>query len=331
MVKLVKLTDVAKKAGVSKTTASRVLNNRGYISDSTKTKVFRAMKELNYHPNAIARSLGGRATGLVGLIFYDTSHPFFGELISKLESKLFLKGYKTILCNSANSKDKEKKYLDMLSANKVDGIISGTHNLDIKEYDQIEAPIVSFDRNLSPKVPVVSSDNYMGGKLATEYLINAGAKNIHIISSHLSSHNPTDLRVKAYIDVLRKNHLKLHEHAISFNTAPTIKRMLIEKIFKENKIDGLFCTDDLTALLAFETAFKMGISGKVKIVGYDGTNFMRNYFPMITTIKQPLDEISDLLVQILIKKIKNKGKKTIDATKNYILPVKLIIGQQTID
>lgn len=131
---MIKLTDVAKKAGVSPTTVSRVLNNRGYISNATKIKVNNAIKELNYQPNNIARSLGGKATHIIGLIFYDTSH---GELISKLESKLFEKGYKVFLCNSANSPDKEKRYLDMLAANKVDGIISGTHNLDILEYKNI--------------------------------------------------------------------------------------------------------------------------------------------------------------------------------------------------
>ena len=159
---MIKLTDVAKKAGVSPTTVSRVLNNRGYISNATKIKVNNASKELNYQPNNIARSLGGKATHIIGLIFYDTSHPFFGELISKLESKLFEKGYRVFLCNSANSPDKEKRYLDMLAANKVDGIISGTHNLDILEYKNIQAPIVSFDRNLAPYIPVVSSDNFKG-------------------------------------------------------------------------------------------------------------------------------------------------------------------------
>ena len=224
---MTKLTDVAKYAGVSPTTVSRVLNNRGYISEKTKNKVHEAIEALNYHPNSIARSLGGKSTGLIGLIFYDTSHPFFGELISKLETGLFERGYKSILCNSANSPDKERRYLDMLAANKVDGIISGTHNLNIEEYKKIQAPIVSFDRNLASNIPVIGSDNFDGGKKATNYLIDSGAKNIHLINSHPSSNNPTDERTLAYLEVMKEHHLQTHEHSLSFTMAPNIKRTKI--------------------------------------------------------------------------------------------------------
>lgn len=323
---MIKLTDVAKKAGVSPTTVSRVLNNRGYISNKTKEKVEKAIKELNYHPSDIARSLSGRSTGLIGLIFYDTSHPFFGELISKLETQLFEKGYKTILCNSANSPKKEQRYLDMLDANKVDGIISGTHNLGIKEYKRIQAPIVSFDRNLAPNIPVISSNNYEGGTLATKYLINSGAKNIHIINSHVISHNPTDERTQAYFDLMKENNLIPHEHSIAFSLAPNIKREIIRKILLEEKIDGLFCTDDLTAILAYESAIDLNIAvpKDLRIVGYDGTKFVRNYFPKLTTIKQPLEDISSLLVETLIYEIEGHNKK---APENYQLPVNLIVGE----
>src|SRR5699024_11281067 len=94
-----KLSDVAKKAGVSPTTVSRVINNYGYISDKTRNKVHEAMKELNYQPNSLARSLHGKKTNLVGLIFPGVSNPFFGELVEEIENKLFEDGYKVILCN----------------------------------------------------------------------------------------------------------------------------------------------------------------------------------------------------------------------------------------
>ncbi|MGX7248728.1 LacI family DNA-binding transcriptional regulator, partial [Enterococcus raffinosus] len=131
----IKLTDVAKKAGVSPTTVSRVINNYGSLSQKTIDKVHAAMKELNYQPNSLARSLQGKNTQLIGLIFPTVSNPFFGELVDKLEATLFEQGYKTILCNSANNKEKERAYLNMLSANRVDGIIAGAHNLGIKEYE----------------------------------------------------------------------------------------------------------------------------------------------------------------------------------------------------
>ena len=93
-----KLNDVAKLAGVSATTVSRVINNHGYLSSQTKEKVFAAMRELHYQPNNMARSLQGKNTRLIGVIFSDISNPFFGELVSRIEKILFAKNYKVILC-----------------------------------------------------------------------------------------------------------------------------------------------------------------------------------------------------------------------------------------
>ena len=170
-----KLTDVAKKAGVSVTTVSRVINDYGYISQKTRDKVFAAMEELNYQPNSLARSLHGKSTNLVGLIFPAITNPFFAELVEKIEQKLFSEGYKVILCNAGSDKEKEREYLKMLLANQVDGIIAGAHNLGIDEYNRVGLPIVSFDRKLSEQIPIVSCDNYAGGKLAVQELYNAGA------------------------------------------------------------------------------------------------------------------------------------------------------------
>ena len=92
---------------------------------------------------------------LPGLIFPDVSNPFFGELVSKIEDRLFKHGYKAILCNAGNDKEKERTYLQMLMANQVDGIIAGAHNLGIEEYQRTGLPIVSFDRKLSDNIPIV--------------------------------------------------------------------------------------------------------------------------------------------------------------------------------
>lgn len=321
---MAKLQDVANLANVSPTTVSRVINKRGYISSRTRRKVCKAMKQLNYEPNTIARSLTGKNTDLIGLIFYNTSNPFFGELVSDLERKLFLRGYRTILCNSANSPEKEKKYLDMLSANKVDGIITGTHNLNITEYDKIQAPIVSFDRNLSYSIPIVSSDNFMGGYKATNYLIKAGCTKIHLFTSSKHSSNPTDDRVKGYLEALKSRNLQPHVHELGFGTNPEKKEHLIKEILKSQQIDGVFCTDDLTAIMTYNIANQVGIKvpKQLNIVGYDGTKFVQSYFPWLPTIKQPLDEISNCLVDLLIKRIHHEK---IEKNTHIALPISLIV------
>ena len=119
-----KLSDVAALAGVSPTTVSRVLNNRGYLSEATRTKVHEAVQQLGYRPNAIARSLQCQRSQTVGLIFPTVANPFYGEMVYQLENHLADAGYRVILCNSEDHPEQEKRYLDMLFANPVDGIIT---------------------------------------------------------------------------------------------------------------------------------------------------------------------------------------------------------------
>ncbi|MCR8526211.1 LacI family transcriptional regulator, partial [Escherichia coli] len=138
-----KLSDVAALAGVSPTTVSRVLNNRGYLSEKTRSSVFEAMKTLGYRPNAIARSLQGRKSQLIGLVFPSVAHPFYGEMAYRLESHLADAGYKTILCNSGDRPEAEQRYLDMLLANQVDGVITGAHSQLVAQFPLMGAPLVT--------------------------------------------------------------------------------------------------------------------------------------------------------------------------------------------
>ena len=321
----VKLTDVARKAGVSPTTVSRVINNYGYLSKKTINKVHAAMAELNYQPNALARSLQGKKSQLIGLVFPSVSNPFFGELIEKLESKLFEKGYKSILCDSANNSIKEREYLNMLIANQVDGIITGSHNLGIKEYEYINLPIVSFARYLADSVPIVSSDNYRGGVLATELLITHGGKSIAIFTGTNKSPSPTNNRLKGYLDTINKSKLQPKVFNFPDDYSPTVKSIEISRILKSEMIDSIFCTDDLTALLLFDEAEKLGksIPEDLKIIGYDGTNFIKSYFPKLTTIVQPIDEYVSLLINLLIQRIDGKNE---GLANQYQLPVTVFYG-----
>ncbi|HBA0706382.1 TPA: LacI family transcriptional regulator, partial [Enterococcus faecium] len=173
-----KLEDVAKRANVSKTTVSRVLNNRGYLSQKTIDNVYKAIEELNYQPNVVARQLFQKKTNIVGLLFPTVANPFFSELVEALEKKLYEIGYKVLIGNSMNNKEKETNYLNQLLSDQVDGLIVGTHNQGIQEYKYQNLPIVAIDRVMNEDIPVVESDNYNGGKLATKLLIAQGAKNI---------------------------------------------------------------------------------------------------------------------------------------------------------
>lgn len=316
-----KLTDVAKLAGVSPTTVSRVINKKGYLSEKTIQKVNDAMRELGYKPNNLARSLQGKSAKLIGLIFPNIRHVFYAELIDKLEHELFKKGYKTIICNSEHDSEKEREYIEMLEANQVDGIISGSHNLGIEDYNRVTAPIISFDRNLSPDIPVVSSDNYGGGVLAAQTLVKTGAKDIIMITGNDNSNSPTGLRHAGFASILPDAPII----NVSSDFSPVRKEMEIKTILIKQKPDAIFASDDLTAILIINIAKELGISvpDQLKVIGYDGTYFIENYYPQLTTVKQPLEEIAFLCVELLLQKI--DGKKV--ATTGYFLPVTLLPGK----
>lgn len=321
-----KIEDVAKLAGVSRTTVSRVLNNRGYISNETREKVQKAMEELNYFPNDVARSLFNKRSNLIGLILPTTSNPFFGELSFYLENICASFGYKVLLCNSLNQIDKEEKYLEMLLRNQVDGIIVGTHNRGILNYKKQGLAVVAIDRYLSETIPVVCSDNYEGGKIATELLISNGCNHIVLIDGIGELETPARLRRKAYLNVMEKHGKipKIYEIPGVFD--PNSHLAIIRKVFSEDpEVDGVFATNDLFAASFINEAKRRGknVPSDIKVVGYDGTETAQTLLPELTTIKQPIEAIAKAAVEILLKEIEGEF---IDFPLETKLPIKLIKG-----
>ena len=209
----------------------------------------------------------------------------------------------------------------MLEANQVDGIISGSHNLGIEDYNRVTAPIIAFDRNLSPEIPVVSSDNYAGGVLAAETLVKTGAQNIMMITGNDNSNSPTGFRHAGFASVLPES-LIIN---VSSDFSPIRKEMEIKQILTQQKPDAIFASDDLTAILIMKVAKELDlqIPQDLKVIGYDGTQFIETYTPELTTIQQPLKDIAVLMVDLLLQKI--EGKKV--ATTGYFLPVSLHSGK----
>ena len=319
--KKVKLTDVAEAAGVSPTTVSRVLNNRGYISEKTRKKVNDAIELLNYYPNEIARSLFINKTFIIGVIFPTTSNPFYGQLVFHLENLCASLGYKVLLCNSEGRKDKEEEYLEMLQRHQVDGIIAGAHNRGIEEYNRPNLSLVGIDRYLAENVPVISSDNYDGGRQATELLINKGCQQIIHINGSLTLETPAQLRKEAYEEVMRENQLTPLVYEIDDST--------YSKVFDENPdVEGIFASDDLIAANVLREARQRGIDvpNDLKVIGYDGTEATRILLPELSTVQQPIKGIAEAAVELLMEQINGESK---ERKLETILPIRLIEGNTT--
>ncbi|MCH4171287.1 MAG: LacI family DNA-binding transcriptional regulator [Lactobacillus sp.] len=320
-----KLEDVAKLAAVSKTTVSRVLNNRGYLSQKTIDKVHAAMAELDYHPNVVARQLYKNQTNLIGILLPSVANPFFGELTDTLERLLYQAGYKVLIGNSMNDPQKEAAYLNQLLSRQVDGLIVGTHNQHIQAYQNPGLPVVAIDRVMNADIPVIASDNYQGGQLATTHLIDRGAKKIIHTNGPEDLKTPAQRRRSAYEATMVAHDLTPITYTVDFNIPSAAKKAVFRRIFAEHPdVEAVFAANDVDAALIQQVAGEFGrqVPQDLMIVGYDGTNLMRTVLPNLTTIVQPIEGMSKMALQVLTQRI---NKEPTD--KEYILPVKLWPGQ----
>ena len=319
--KKIKLEDVAKKAGVSPTTVSRVLNNRGSLSEKTKKNVYDAMESLGYYPNEIARSLYGKKTRTIGLLLPNLTDPFFGELATKIENELAKQNYKVFICNTHDEFEKEETYLKMLLANQVDGIIVGSHNKPSPLYERAHLPIVAIDRYVSEIVPIVRSNNYQGGCLATNHLIKKNCQQIALISG--SSELAIQLgeqRAKGYLDIMNENQLTPLIYHVEFDATIDYQKERIQQfLFDYPEVDGVFATGDSLAGLLYQMA--TNINRSIQIVGFDGTELIRNYFNNFTTIQQPINQLVQKTIELLFAFIDGDFS---DAGKEFLFDTKLI-------
>ena len=116
------------------------------------------------------------------MIVPDLNHPFFASLVKYIEMELYEQGYKTMICNTVGISRREQEYLDMLERNMVDGIITASHGLEVEEYRKQVKPIVSIDRDLGPRIPLIGCDHGKGGELAAELMLQAGRRKIYLVS-----------------------------------------------------------------------------------------------------------------------------------------------------
>lgn len=304
---MVTIKDVALKAGVSVASVSRVMNQRGYLSDEIKTAVYQAMKDLDYYPNDLARSLYNQSSHILGVIVPSLDHPFFGEITTHIECFAHQKGYRILVCNSLENKEKEIEYITMLKRSQVDGIVMGSHTQSLDDYRNINLPLITLDRQLSDNIPYVCCDNYSGGEIATRHLIECGCKKLLHISGNLSVDMLSNLRTNAFIDTCEKYKVaykvcELADYAIiDFRN----DRDLSAIIRQNPDCDGLFATSDISAAIAIRVLGSMGrrVPDDVKVVGFDGISTSVLMNPQITTIQQPIEAICRYAVDVLVKKI----------------------------
>lgn len=309
--------DVAKVAGVSKSTVSRYINN-GYVSKEVRIKIEDAIKELNYKTNLIGTMFKNNSTKTIALCVPLVSHPFFSLMIQAIENEAHLNGYKLLITGSANDVEREKSFINLLIHNQVDGIIFITHN----HYDFFDSslPVVTIDRHFGKNVPCITSDNYDATYQALTFLYKVkGRKKIGFLGGRPQVKSEVSKRYDAYCDFIKENNLSPYVYYEDFRHGEEISRSY-EFNEKYPDIDALFATSD-----AFGFAFYRIMQEKNKnidIITYDGC--MNNWIqtPTFTCIKQNIEEMAKVTVDVLLKRI-NKEK----VEKLYKIKSTFVIGE----
>jgi len=322
------LKDVAEKAGVTVTTVSRVLNNRGYISAATRKKVYRVMKEMDYQPNELARSLSTKKTRIFGVIVPTVLHPYFCEVVNYLEFYASRAGYKVMLCNSNHQKDKEHEYINMLKSNKVSGIVLSSRTENIESILPNNLPVIAFEKDISSRISSVSCDNFSGGEIATRYLLEIGCKNLLHISGIHSILMPADARRDAFVQVCEESQIPykvLYTEEAQFQSLDYEE--YLEQIILENPdVDGIFTSSDVIAAEVISVCSKnnIRIPQDIKLVGFDDIRLASLTTPKITTIHQPIEQMCACAIDTLIHQIDDGFLPS-----KTVLPVSLIKREST--
>jgi LacI family transcriptional regulator len=320
--------EVAAHAGVSSATVSHVINRTRFVSESAREQVQKAMSELDYRPNALARSLRSGITHTLGLILPDSANPFFAEVGHCIEIAAFEAGYSVILCNTENDFAKETLYMDVLTKKLVDGMIfvaTGEGSGTLKKLVELKIPIVVMDRDFPGlELEVVLSDNLQGGYLATQHLISLGHKRIGCIAGP-SGINPSSQRIIGFKQAMQEANLVIDPKLIlSGDFHPESGWEAGRAILRlPDAPTAIFACNDLMAMGVLRAATEMGIRvpDDLALVGYDDIELASYTNPPLTTIKQPKVEMGLATLNILLSRIKDKQS----APQRALLPISLVV------
>lgn len=294
--------DVASEAGVALSTVSKVVNGLS-VREPYKTKVEEAIQKLNYHINSYAKGLKADKTGTIALLIPNLWNPFFATLAHHIDRALQDRKYRLLLCTTESNPEMELEYITMLQNNMVDGIIGLTYNPDLVVPEGV--PFVSIDRSMGPGIPCVSCDNFMGGQMAAEKLADLGCRNVAFLRTGSSLNNEPNKRKAGFENgcLARKldYDMLILEDGESFDNFDAF----LARHMEQNKLsfDGIFCVTDKVACYIVEVLKRMHlrVPEDVQVIGFDGIRQFGDSEYMCSTIVQPVREIAQTCVALLLR------------------------------
>jgi LacI family transcriptional regulator len=307
--------DVAKRAGVSTYTVSAVLNRSARVSPELTTRVEVAVRELNYTPNAVARSLQTRVTKSIGMAIPDISNPFYASFVRGLESRLRQDGYSVLLTSSGEDEGEQNKQIGNFKARQVDGLVvvmvSGSEE-SLQSLMAERRPVV-----FSARVPVtfeadcVSADNVLGSRMAVEHLIRSGHRRVALVTGDLGVSTGSD-RALGWRQAMESNGLEASADLLAVGdwTAATGHRLTHQLMSQPNPPTALFGANFLilTGMLRALRERGLRVPHDVQLASSDDSEWLDAFDPPVTTIAQPTFAIGYESASLLLKRIQNPAR-----------------------
>ena len=332
--KKVSISDIARKAGVSVSTVSFVMNDKAVkmrISLEVIEKVENVAREMGYRPNQLARGLRTGKTKTIGLIVENISNAFFATLAKSIEDEAKRYDYKVVYCSTDNDEDKARDLINMLSQRQVDGyIITPTLNLgeDIRRLQAENKPVVLIDRYFPQhdEIPAVLVDNYEGVSRGMDYLLGKGYRKIALVTIETQMAHMKD-RLRAYSDALARHSITPDDRIVrivpynSDHEAALIE--IVELLSSAGKeVDAVFFLTNYLGVLGIEAIKKLQIRipEQLAVLCFDDNDIFRLYTPTISVIRQPVEAIGQKAMQTLVERLRH----TDEEARHVNTPIRLI-------
>jgi DNA-binding LacI/PurR family transcriptional regulator len=332
---LATIKDVARVASVAPSTVSRVLAGSSRISPETQEKVRQAMKDLNYHPNAIARSLVHKSTFTVGLVIARPAeqafaNPFFPEVMRGIGSVLYAEGYNLMLSMTATPAEERSACMRLLRGRRVDGVILTSARMHDELIDDLlaeEFPFVLIGRVADHRpVTWVNNDNVAVGEMAAEHLVSRGHQRIGLIGGQPDLTVSTDRR-QGYINALTRAGLPLHaEYEMDGGfTKEGGYRAMFRLLRLPLPPTAVFCIDDAMAVGAMMALREAGMTRQVALVGVNDDALTALVDPPLSTVRIPVFDLGATATRMLVENLRSK----VTGTRQVILPSQLVVRESS--
>lgn len=324
--------EVARRAGVSPMTVSRVVNSSGRVRPETRLAVERVIAAVGYVPNGLARALTSRKTGVVGLMVPDVGNPFFAPVVRGAESIARRAGFRVIVCNSENNLAYEGEYIADMLRQRVEGLLiapvgdeSRAHLLRLERH---RTPFVLIDRTVSGvECDVVHGDSVGGARRLVEHLISLGHRRIAIIAETLSVSTARDRR-RGYAEALTTAGIALEPELLLETTVDLAGgyRAMQTLLGLARRPTAVFATNNLTAVGAIKAIREHGlvVPDDIALVAFDDIEHVAILWPFLTVMPQAPDTFGAIAAQLLMERINGRAS---EQRRVVILPSDIIVRE----